>query len=274
MGDFAIDVTSLGDVQSSEWLRAIVMGAAHVGKTSAVLMTAPKPIYIINCDKKVSLNPGTMLCLEKKISLKGQSSFVGSIDDMEAALKVAKDLVKTKGYKTVVLDTITGFSKVLMKRCMEKSMKDGEPQKLKFWPAYHDYLEGLVDRLHLLPAHVIVNSHWEDDGSFEDDGESPAEDSTFEIKGKTIKATPKSGRGIIPMLGGKSKRKAATWFEDVIFMEQRSGEKRIFSLSIDGVYGPASKSLPGVSEVPADFEAFIRMKNERLKKLIAAAKGR
>ena len=266
MSDFNIEITPMGSVSESHYFRGLIMGSAHVGKTSCVLMTAPKPTFVINCDKQISLNPGTMLCLEKKIPLKGSSVFVKSFDDMETALKVAKMQVKEKGVKTVVLDTVSGYSKILLKRCIQVSAaanRSGLPDGRKYWPAYHDHLESVIDRLHALDAHIVVCAHWEDSSSGDDD------DKDEDKKPSTAKAGP----GIVPLLGGKSRLKAGTWFEDVLFMEKRKGEERVLRCSIDGVWGPASKSLPGISEVPADISAFIKQKDERLRKLLNAARG-
>ena len=192
-----------------------------------------------------------------------------SFDDMETALKVAKMQVKEKGCKTVVFDTISGYSKILLRRCIQVSAqanKSGKPDGRKFWPAYHDHLESVIDRLHALDAHVVVCAHWEDSsGGGDDDDDKDKED--FKA------ATPKAGPGIVPMLGGKSRLKAGQWFEDVLFMEKRKGEERVLRCSIDGVWGPASKSLPGVSEVPADISSFIKQKDERLRKLLNAARS-
>jgi len=266
MGEFNIEVTPASDISSSRYFRGLILGAPHVGKTSAVLMTCPKPAFVINCDKKISLNPATELCLEKKIGLRWESCFVSSWDHMEAALKVAKDKVKNGGCKTVVLDTLSGFSKFLLEaviRASAQQSQSGKPDGRKYWPEYHKRLEGIVDRLHILDAHVVVCSHWEDAGESDDSDQDDDK-----------KTTPKAGPGIVPMLGGKSRLKAGQWFEDILFMEKRKNEERVLRCSIEGVWGPASKSLPGVSEVPADLTAFIKAKDDRLKKLVAASRGR
>jgi len=262
-GAYAIEVTPASAIASSRWFRGLILGAAHVGKTSAVLMTCPKPAFVINCDKRISLNPGTELCLEKKLRLDWNSCFVSSWDEMEAALKTSKQFVKERGVRTVVLDTLSGFSTRLLDQCIKASAQQaqsGKPDGRKYWPEYHKRLEGIVDRLHALDAHVVVCSHWEDSSS-EDDDEDP-------------KKTPKAGPGIVPMLGGASRKRAGQWFEDVLFLEKRKGEERVLRCSIDGVWGPASKSLPGVSEVPADITAFIKAKEDRMRKLVASARGR
>lgn len=270
MGEFNIEVTPASDIGRSQFFRGLIMGSAHVGKTSAVLMTCPKPAYVINCDKKISLNPGTELCLKKKLNLQWKSSFVDSYDKMEAAIKVAKHLVKEERYKTIVLDTISGYSKTLFNHCVAKAnMADSKkPKGMLYWPAYHSALEAVVDRLHALDAHVVICSHWEG-GSGDDDEDEDAKENKAPFK-----TTPKFGTGIIPMLGGKSRLKAAGWFEDILFMEKRKNEERVLRCSIEGVWGPASKSLPGVSEVPADIGAFIKAKEDRLKRLVASARGR
>ena len=53
MSDFNIEITPMGSVSESHYFRGLIMGSAHVGKTSCVLMTAPKPTFVINCDKQI-----------------------------------------------------------------------------------------------------------------------------------------------------------------------------------------------------------------------------
>jgi hypothetical protein len=261
MADYAIEVIPASSVGSSRYLRMLILGAAGIGKTSCVLMTAPKPIYVINSDRKTSLNPGTELCLENKISTNWVSSMVHAADKMEAAIKTARQLVKEKGYKTIVWDTMSSYSKFLLEQCTQASLTAaGKPDGRKFWPEYHKRLEAVVDRLHMIDAHVIVCSHWEDNSSSEDDADE--------------KKTPKVGEGIVPMLGGASRKRAGQWFEDVVFMQKNKGGERVLKTDIEGVWGPSTKSLPGTMEVPADITAFIKAKDERLKKLIRNVGGR
>ena len=260
MGDYAIEVTPASAVGASKYLRMLMLGTAGVGKTSCVLLTAPKPIYVINSDRKTSLNPATELCLESKVKLDWGSSLVHSADKMEAAIKTAKQLVKEKNYKTVVWDTMSSYSKFLLEQCVQASLTAaGKPDGRKFWPEYHKRLEAVVDRLHLLEAHVIVCSHWEDNSSSEDDSDE--------------KKTPKVGEGIVPMLGGASRKRAGQWFEDVVFLQKMKDDSRVLKTNIEGVWGPSSKSIPGVSEMPADITNFIKVKEERLKRLIRNAGG-
>jgi hypothetical protein len=259
MGEYAIEVVPASSVGANRFLRMLLLGSAGVGKTSTVLMTAPKPIYVINSDRKTSLNPGTELCLENKISLNWSSSLVQSADAMEAAIKTARALVKEKGVKTVVWDTMSGYSKFLLDQCKKASLtSSGKEDGRKYWPEYAKRLEGVVDRLHLLEAHVIVCSHWEDSATYEDDGDE--------------KKIPKFGEGIVPMLGGASRKRAGQWFEDVVFMQKMKGGERVFKTDIEGVWGPSTKSLPGVQEVPADVAQFIKSKDDRFRKLMANAK--
>jgi len=262
VGDYAIEVIPASRVGESRFLRMLLLGSAGIGKTSAVLMTAPKPIYVINSDRKTSLNPGTELCLEQKISTNWVSSLVHAADKMEAAIKTARQLVKEKGYKTIVWDTMSSYSKFLLEQCVQASLTAaGKPDGRKYWPEYHKRLEAVVDRLHLIDAHVIVCSHWEDNSSSEDDDNGE-------------KKTPKVGPGIVPMLGGASRKRAGQWFEDVVFMQKNKEDERVLRTNIEGVWGPSAKSLPGVQEVPADITAFIKSKDDRLKRLVKNAAGR
>ena len=263
---YDIEVIDAKQIGVRRHLRMLVMGPGKVGKTSAVLLTAPRPIYIINSDQDDALDPATELCLERKVPLKFKQSIVQSDKKMDAAIMTAKELVKTEGVKTVVWDTMTNFSKYLLEQCKKATLtKDLKEDGRKFWPLYHSRLESIVDRLFMIQAHIIVVSHFEENVASEDVPEG---------------STPKTGEGIVPMLGGKSRKRIGGMFSDVVFVEKKAAkeiketgnEDRIFVTDMEGVWGPGCRSLPGVKSIPADIGAFLKMKEERMKRLMRGVK--
>lgn len=263
MGEYAIEVLDASAVTQRRFIRTLLLGPPKCGKSTSVLLTCPKKAYVINSDQDDALDPAVELSLEKKIKLEFSHSLVQSDQAMEAALKTARQLVKERGIKTVIWDTMSNYSKFLLEQCVKASAaqaKSGLPDGRKYWPEYHKRLEGVIDRLFRLDAHVVVISHYIDNSSESDDSSD-------------VKKTPKVGEGIVPMLGGQSRATIGRMFSDVMFLEKRKDGSRVFVTDIDGVWGPGCRSLPGVKEIPADVSAFIRAKEERMRKLMLAAKG-
>lgn len=246
-----------------QFLRMLMLGSPRVGKSFAALSTAPRPIYWINSDGRGALDGAIETMLEKKIKPDFQSNVIQSAAKMEEAIKLARSLVKEKGVKTIGWDTMSSFSDYLLDECVNASAaasSSGKSDGRKYWPEYHKRMQNIVQRLFKIDAHVVICSHWIDTSSESDDNGD--------------KKTPKIGKGIIPLLGGASRLTIPRHFADIVFVEKRkSAEDRVFLCDIDGVWGPGCRSLPGVSEVKADIGLFLRMKDERMKKLLAAMKG-
>lgn len=248
------------EVATTRYLRMYLMGAPKIGKSSAVLMTCPKPCYVINSDRDDSLTAPTDLMIEKGLRIKGQfsSNLIHSDQDMESALKLARHLVLEKGYKTIYWDTITGFSEHLFKQC-EKNASGGSA-KINNWTAYREFKKRILNfaaRITRLPAHVIVASHYEIVRVGEDDDDDDDK-----------KKMPKSGEGVAPGIPGSARMVIGKYFADVVFMEKTKKGSRVFTTEMDGVWGPGCSSLPGVKQVPASISEFIKMKEARTKELL------
>ena len=245
------------------FLRMLMLGSPRIGKSYAALSTAPRPIYWINSDGRDSLDGAIETMLEKKIKPDFQSNVIQSAAKMEEAIKLARSLVKDHGVKTIGWDTMSSFSDFLLDECIVASgaaASSGKPDGRKYWPEYHKRMQNIIQRLFKIDAHVLVLSHWIDLSSESDDNGD--------------KKTPKIGKGIVPLLGGTSRLTIPRHFGDIVFVEKRkSADDRVFLCDIDGVFGPGSRSLPGVQEIKADIGLFIKTRDERMKKLLAAMKG-
>src|ERR1017187_2463653 len=101
---------SAADVESSAYLRLLVLGGPKVGKTRTVIDTASAAFgegYAINCDDQFSLKPAAA------VTNKFQWDPVYSGDlfaQMEKAIKEARDGVRENRYKWILWDTITYYA--------------------------------------------------------------------------------------------------------------------------------------------------------------------
>jgi hypothetical protein len=83
--------------------------------------------------------------------------------------------------------------------------------------------------------------------------------------GETDAQIAKTGKGIVPLLGGKARVTIPSLFNDIVYFEKTAKEGRVFRTSIDGVYGPGCRSLPEVSTIPADVMGFWKLANKKEK---------
>ena len=221
-------------VESSAYLRLLVLGDPKVGKTHTTIATCEGPAYVINSDDRYALKPAARVRQDFEWDLAlGDDPQV-----IETCLGAARKGVKEGRYKTIVWDTLTRYSDRIQEVYSRATQNaKGEPDGRRFWPAYRKHLEGVIDRLFLLKAHVIVTAHY-------------VEVSTATIDGQIDKA----GQGVVPLLGGQARRSIPAMFQDVVFLEKK-GNKRRFVVGADGVFGPGCRNLDGVSECEADIGA-------------------
>src|SRR4051812_41544453 len=92
-------------VESSTYLRLLVMGAPKSGKTQTCISTAPGPVYVINSDDEYSLKPAARVCQFTWDLALGKDA-----QTIEKALHEARTGVKEGRYKTIVWDTMTRYS--------------------------------------------------------------------------------------------------------------------------------------------------------------------
>lgn len=229
------------DVENSAYLRLLVLGPPKSGKTHTILATCPKPAYVINSDDKYSLKPAARVTKEFSWDL----VLGDNLQTIEGAIAEARKGVKEGRYKTIVWDTLTKYAARCEQTCADATNNAaGEPDGRRYWQVYRKHLHNVIDRLFMLKAHVIVNAHWLDITGGAIDGQAP-----------------KTGSGIVPMLGGQARQTIPAEFQDVVFLEKRKvgGEdKRFFVTSSAGVWGPGCRNLSGVSEVEADVEVLWR----------------
>jgi AAA domain len=225
-----------GSSTRKKYLRMLILGVAKIGKTVAAVTTAPGPVYVINCDNVDALEPA------ERRTKNFSSNLVAGPEDMEAAMKVARQLVKDGKVKTIVVDTLSNYAARLEESCL-KASGDGDMEKADGRRAYWNYesrLRNQIERLFKLDAHVIVCSHY------------------LEIPGKLDTQLDKFGDGIAPLLAGKARGTIPGLFNDVVFMFMKR-DKRMFGTSPTGAWGKGCRTLEGYVEVAADIGEFLRL---------------
>ncbi len=226
------------EVESSAYLRLLVLGAPKSGKTQTVISTMPPGgTYVINSDDAYSLRPAARVCKFSWDLATGEDPTA-----IEKCIHEARTGVKEGRYKAIVWDTLTKYAG----RCEEAFARatenaKGEPDGRRYWSAYRKHLHNILDRLFALKAHVIVNAHYIDNPGALVEGQ-----------------VPKAGDGVVPMLGGQARVTIPAEFQDIVFLDKKQG-RRYFTTSSDGVFGPGCRSLPGVERVDADVSALWRM---------------
>ncbi len=224
-------------VESSAYLRLLVLGAPKVGKTQTILSTCEGPAYVINSDDQYALRPAARVCEFTYDFAPGKDA-----QTIENCLHEAKIGVKEGRYKTIVWDTISKYaSRIVDVYADATNNAAGEPDGRRFWPRYAKHLHSVIDRLFTLKAHVIVTSHY-------------VEGSNILIEGQVRKA----GDGVLPGIPGGARTSIAAEFQDIVFFEKRAG-KRLFVTSSDGVFGPGCRSLPGVETCEANVQELWKM---------------
>ena len=235
----------------------LLLGGPKIGKTRTAGATSPKGRYVIECDpspeealmplrrvtsefdydivRKASARPNDLL----------RSNHYAWADIMKCC-KEAREGVAAGRYKTIILDTFSELANSIEDECAQATFNaQGEPDGRRYWTVYEKRLRHVLNNLFLNPAHVIITSHYLEVGS---------EDAITSDTGD--KGTPKRGKGLVPLLGGKARGTIPSMFTDVIFMDWAQG-KRVFTTGPLGVWGPGCRSAEGAEQIEADFEALL-----------------
>jgi hypothetical protein len=243
------------EIESFDWLRLLVIGPPKVGKTTACVGTAPRPVYVLLSDDKAALKPATQKHTEFTYDLVNASDGAKLVAQWEAAFREAKRGAEAGEYKTIVWDTITSFARLLIEAELLASNKGNGPNGREAYPAYGRRLRSMVGRLINIPAHVIVTAQ------------------DFPVSAEMEGQVKKRGPGILPNVEGSVRGELGSFFQDVVYLERDvvgGVESRSFVCSMAGVFGAGSRNLPGVEKIPADVTAMWKMMGDAAKAPAAA----
>jgi len=225
-------------LERESYLFALLMGRAKLGKTTCAVTSLAKAFglgYVIVCGKAGSLKPA------QRRTSKFEYDIVRDENDMDTAIKEARKGVKDGRFKWVVLDDFTMYAAWLENELANATRNaKGEADGRRFWPEYHSRLKNIVSRLADCKAHFIAICHYIEQGK--------------EIEGQLAK----TGDGIAPSFGGKSREEIPAMFQDVVWMDKDSKGDRIFKINPEGVFGPACRSFDDARDIAADFGVFMR----------------
>ena len=253
------------NTSGGQFLRLLIMGPSKVGKTSAAA-TAPGRRYVIECDPgpEYALGPLKRKTDDFDYDIVRKSTARPNDNirsnhyawyDIMAACKAARDGVAAGTYKTIILDTLSEFAESLENECAQATMNsEGEPDGRRYWYVYEKRLRHVLSQLFMIPAHVIVTTHYVEVGN---------EEGIANEKGE--KGTPKRGKGLVPLLGGKARGTIPSMFNDVVFMDVIQQNKRVFTTGPLGAWGPGCRSMEGAVQIDADIGELMKLFKEGFK---------
>lgn len=177
---------SQDEIAQSAWARLLVIGRPKIGKSTAIVGTAPGPVAVLNADGDSALKypAGT--------GAKFLQFDVGTRETWRAGRKAVTAAAQANAVRTVVVDTITFLADALYD---EISLKlDGHER----FGELKNQIVGGLKQLFQIPAHVIVIAHLlpgKDDGS----------------------------EGIMPLINGQSKFIVPGIANDVVMFDYQAG---------------------------------------------------
>lgn len=177
------------EVAETAFARILLLGPGKIGKTTALLTTAPGPIAILNCDGDSATK------FARKQGAKYLTCDITSRATWKAARIAVKKAVEAGEVRTVILDSVSILAKTLVE---EISITESDKRAL--------YGElgtqmGFVKRIFELPCHVFVVAHitapYKDDDNEEE--------------------------GILPLIPGQSKMYIPTIAHDIVLFDYVCG---------------------------------------------------
>jgi hypothetical protein len=246
-------------LEREAFLRVLLLGYSKMGKTTSTVVSLAAALghgYVMCCGDKSSLVPA------KRRTSKFVFDIIRDETDMEAGIKEGRRGAKEGEYKWIFVDDFSLYASWLEGALRDQSAKlnkSGEADGRRYWPEFKRRLLNVPMRIFDIKAHVVFASHYVESGP--------------EIDGQRAK----TGRGIMPMIGGSAREELPALFPDVLFMEKEKDGRRVFQVNPEGVWGPGSRSADGSHTIEADFGAFIKLTNDgglTPEKGVKAASGR
>lgn len=214
-----VELYSGQQIKESAYARVLLLGPKQIGKTTALMTTAPKPLSL-NCDGWNALKGAARLNPEL------QAIDVSSEATWRKGCMAARALVEAGLVETVVVDTVTLLADRLVDELKLRGMKG--------WDLYgevSDIVIECVEQLNALPAHLFFVAHMQSDHD------------------KTA--------GVLPDIGGQLKRKLPRYVDDwVLFnVDTTASPKRRFILGCYENWIASGRNIKREAIIPAEVPA-------------------
>jgi len=136
-----VKIVKASDLKDSATLNMLIYGAPGVGKTTFAA-SAPKPLII-------NLEGGEKSIMDRDVDLAQAST----VDDVKEALEAGV----SNGYKTIVFDSLTRYSEILMEHIIHQERRD-KPQ-IQDWGTLVSRIKKMVWHLQGRNIHTIFICH-------------------------------------------------------------------------------------------------------------------
>lgn len=215
------DLAKLGvstgkDAQQNSFARVLLMGKAKVGKTTALAMTAPKPLILKSDGESSTKYPASQGAEFLEIPAR-------NVAEMQAARKAARALVKAGDVRTVIWDTITIFGGRLERELVAKGL-----DKFDLFREIKKQLMTTAEELFALNAHVFVVCH--------------------------LNVLGEAGEGVLPAIPGAAKVEIPAMIDDWVkfdFDSKRTPQRQ-FWLGPQGDWGGGGRNIRKTEAIDAD----------------------
>lgn len=219
-------------------VKALLLGSPGIGKSTAVVCTAPRPVAVILCEGDTALDYARISMREdeglsnKEIDKVLSFTRTDTWDSMMKAVQEARVAAEAGLIQTLVIDPLNFWADRLMDQAIGwTKTKDGNEDGRRAHPECTKRLRQLTYQLMALPCHVVVISHYMDVGD----------------------AAKRGGPDKVPMLPNKEARAIVHgMFPHKLWMQLNDKNERIFVTTPQGSTGPGVRGYRGASEIPAD----------------------
>jgi hypothetical protein len=227
---------SAADVRLRETIaRILICALPKAGKTTCAVLTAPKPVFVLNTDGRGALDPVVLLGGEF------EAEDVTDIPSYDRALAYFKTNINrfydpARGIRgTLIFDNMSTFAGKVMDD-LKKEFKDGR----QLFPELQGKLVKVMRDLIVQPTHVIVLGHLKQ-------GER--------VNGESSKMLGVPGGG-----GTAIASLVQDWLGLDVSIDPTTNEvKREFLLAPEGAWSAAARSVKNIKRMPADVTRFLEL---------------
>lgn len=214
-----LGVYSSDELAASGWARILITGSPKIGKTACTLLTAPRPILVLNCDMRDAP------IAAQRLGAKFKAIDVSDIETWIDGVKYACAAVRAEKYRSVVIDTFTMLvNNILLLELREQAADNS----YEAWRLLQTIALSQLNKLSQIDAHLFLIAHYDiDDGKLQVSG---------------------SLKSIIPAL-----------INDMAHLEHRPGKdpERVFKIGAQDGYRGGGRNVKKPAVIEADIELLL-----------------